>query len=71
MKIRSFIHGGSQERKRRAGTENVPGIIGLGKAALLAADSMEERTAQERKLRDYLIDKIEKEIPYCRLNGTG
>ena len=69
VKIRSFIHGGSQERKRRAGTENVPGIIGLGKAALLAADSMEERTAQERKLRDYLIDKIEKEIPYCRLNG--
>ncbi|WP_270396191.1 cysteine desulfurase NifS [Mediterraneibacter massiliensis] len=69
VKIRSFIHGGSQERKRRAGTENVPGIIGLGKAALLAADSMEERTAQERKLRDYLINKIEKEIPYCRLNG--
>lgn len=69
VKIRSFIHGGSQERKRRAGTENVPGIIGLGKAAFLAAASMEKRTAQERKLRDYMIDKIEKEIPYCRLNG--
>lgn len=69
VKIRSFIHGGAQERKRRAGTENVPGIIGLGRAAELAAASMEERTSKERELRDYLIERIEKEIPYCRLNG--
>ena len=69
VKIRSFIHGGAQERKRRAGTENVPGIAGLGKAVELAAASMEERMNYETELRDYLISRIEKEIPYCRLNG--
>lgn len=69
VKIRSFIHGGAQERKRRAGTENVPGIVGLGKAVELAASTMEERAERETKLRDYTIARIEKEIPYCRLNG--
>lgn len=69
VKIRSFIHGGAQERKRRAGTENVPGIVGLGKAVELAASTMEERAERETKLRDYMIARIEKEIPYCRLNG--
>ena len=69
VKIRSFIHGGAQERKRRAGTENVPGIVGLGKAVELAAASMKERMDYETELRDYLISRIEKEIPYCRLNG--
>lgn len=69
VKIRSFVHGGGQERKRRAGTENVPGIVGFGKAAEYAATTMEERTAKERELRDYLIGRIENEIPYCRLNG--
>lgn len=69
VKIRSFIHGGAQERKRRAGTENVPGIVGLGKAVELAAAAMEERAAKETELRDYAISRIEKEIPYCRLNG--
>ena len=69
VKIRSFIHGGAQERKRRAGTENVPGIVGLGKAVELAAATMEERAAKETELRDYAISRIEKESPYCRLNG--
>ncbi len=69
VKIRSFIHGGAQERKRRAGTENVPGIVGYGVAAERAAATMEERTAQERQMRDYLIQRITAEIPYCRLNG--
>lgn len=69
VKIRSFIHGGAQERKRRAGTENVPGIVGLGKAVELAVASMKERGAKEAQLRDYLISRIENEIPYCRLNG--
>ncbi len=69
VKIRSFIHGGAQERKRRAGTENVPGIVGLGVAARLAADTREERTAGEIKLRDYMIKRISEEIPNCRLNG--
>ena len=68
-KIRSFIHGGAQERKRRAGTENVPGIVGLGKAVERAVGTMEERTETERRLRDYLIDRVLKEIPYARLNG--
>lgn len=69
VKIRSFVHGGAQERKRRAGTENIPGIVGLGAAVKRAADTMEERTAKERRLRDYLIDRVLKEIPYARLNG--
>ena len=69
VKIRSFIHGGAQERKRRAGTENVPGIVGLGKAVELAAASMKERMDYETELRDYMIGRIEKEIPHCRLNG--
>ena len=69
VKIRSLIHGGAKERKRRAGTENVPGIVGYGVAAERAARTMEERTAKEREVRDYLIQKIEAEIPYCRLNG--
>lgn len=69
VKIRSFVHGGAQERKRRAGTENVPGIVGLGTAARRAADTMQERTKKEIELRDYLIGRIEAEIPYCRLNG--
>ena len=69
VKIRSFIHGGAQERRRRAGTENVPGIVGFGKAVERAVSTMEARTKNERELRDYLIERIEKEIPYCRLNG--
>lgn len=69
VKIRSLLHGGAQERKRRAGTENVPGIVGYGVAAERAARTMDARTAQEREVRDYLIEKIEAEIPYCRLNG--
>ena len=69
VKIRSFIHGGAQERKRRAGTENVPGIVGYGCAARLAAQTMEERRAKETQMRDYLIQRILKEIPHTRLNG--
>lgn len=69
LKLRSFIHGGAQERARRAGTENVPGIVGLAKAAEIACESMESRTGKEIMLRDYVIDRILKEIPYSRLNG--
>ena len=69
VKIRSFIHGGAQERRRRAGTENVPGIVGIGAAAECAARTRKERTGKEREMRDYLIRRIESEIPYCRLNG--
>ena len=69
IKIRSFVHGGAQERSRRAGTENVPGIVGLGAAVERALRIMEEKTAKEIELRDYLIERIEKEIPHCWLNG--
>ncbi len=69
VKIRSFMHGGAQERKRRAGTENVPGIVGFGKAAQLAMPAMEERARCEGELRDYLMDRIMEEIPYTRING--
>lgn len=69
VKIRSFLHGGAQERGRRAGTENVPGIVGLGAAVKYAFKDMENRAAKISALRDYLMEKIEKEIPYCRLNG--
>ena len=70
VKIRSFIHGGAQERKRRAGTENVPGIVGFGKAAEIAAANMEERIKYESELRDYLMDRVIAEIPYARINGS-
>ena len=69
LKLRSFIHGGAQERKRRAGTENVPGIVGYGAAAALAAETMEERAAKEQALRDHMIKRILEEIPHSRLNG--
>lgn len=69
VKIRSFIHGGAQERKRRAGTENVPGIVGFGKAAQIAMETMEERKKKEESLRDYLIERVLAEVPYTRVNG--
>lgn len=69
VKIRSFIHGGSQERGRRAGTYNVPGIVGLGRAAELAYENMAKRAEKEKELRDYFIDRISAEIPYTVLNG--
>lgn len=71
LKPGSFLHGGQQERGRRAGTENVPGIVGIGKAAELAFFHLEERAAKETALRDYLIREIGKRIPYCRLNGAA
>lgn len=69
VKIRSFIHGGAQERKRRAGTENVPGIVGVGKAVESAMAQREETERNVTALRDYLIDRVLQEIPFTRLNG--
>lgn len=69
VKIRSFIHGGAQERKRRAGTENVPGIAGMGKAVEIAMAQMEDTKKKETMLRDYLIKRVMEEVPYTRLNG--
>lgn len=69
LKLRNLIHGGAQERSRRAGTENIPGIVGFGKAIERAERIMQEKTQKEIELRDYLIDQIYEKIPYCRLNG--
>lgn len=69
VKIRSFVHGGAQERSRRAGTENIPGIVGLGAAVECAMRIMDTKTRKEIELRDYLIRRLENEIPHCWLNG--
>lgn len=65
----AFIHGGAQERRKRAGTNNVPGIVGMGKAVEIAMAEQQERIAAKVSLRDYLIEKMLKEIPYTKLNG--
>ena len=67
--IESLIHGGSQERGRRAGTENMPGIVGLGRAIEKAAAGIPERAAKTVRLRDLLIRGIHEQIPWARLNG--
>lgn len=64
-----FMHGGAQERARRAGTENVASIVGLGKAITLATKNIPEKAEKLSALRDYLIEHIMKEIPYVKLNG--
>lgn len=69
VKIRSFIHGGAQERNRRAGTLNVPAIVGFGKAAQIAGETMNERIEHEKRLRDHLVERVLSEIPHTRLNG--
>ena len=68
VRIDNLIHGGGQERARRAGTENIAGIVGLGKAMELAAENLEKHAAKMTKLRDRLIDGLLK-VPYSRLNG--
>lgn len=70
IKSGSFIHGGAQERKRRAGTENIPGIVGLKKATEIALDTMQVRIEKESQLRDYLMSRVLKEVPYSRVNGS-
>lgn len=69
LKLRNFVHGGGQERSRRAGTENVTGIVGFAKAVEIAFATMEERTKKEVEMRDYLIGRLLAEVPYVRLNG--
>lgn len=69
VRIAPFIHGGAQERSRRAGTLNVAGIAGMGEAAALAAQKLAQNAEKETKLRDYLIGRVLAEIPHSRLNG--
>ena len=69
VRIGAFIHGGSQERGKRAGTHNVPGIVGLAAAAKIAKENLESNMEYETKLRDYAISRIENEIPFAVLSG--
>ena len=69
VRIGAFIHGGSQERGKRAGTHNVPGIVGLAAAAKIAKENLESNIEYETKLRDYAISRIENEIPFAVLSG--
>ena len=69
LKLGALIHGGAQERNRRAGTHNVPAIIGMGEATRLAVSNMEVNAKKEIEIRDYFIERIEKEIPYVKVNG--
>ena len=69
LKVGSFLHGGGQEKGMRAGTENVPGIVGFAAAVSRAGRMMEDKIRRESALRDYLIARIEEQIPYCSLNG--
>ncbi|MCM1551311.1 MAG: cysteine desulfurase NifS [Butyrivibrio sp.] len=69
VRIGAFIHGGAQERGRRAGTYNTAAIVGFGAATELAERELDKRCVYESELRDYLIDRVLREIPYTRLNG--
>jgi len=69
VKMGALLHGGAQERSRRAGTHNVPGIIGMGEAVRIAMEEMENNAKVETEIRDYLIQRIETEIPYVKVNG--
>lgn len=70
VRLQSFLHGGAQEKRRRAGTENVPGIVGFAKAVELTFAEMEEAKERELKLRDYFMKRVLAEIPYARVTGS-
>lgn len=70
LKVRSFINGGSQERKRRAGTENVPGIIGMAKAVSLSIGDMDKNFEYTSKLQSYLTKRLKSEIDGVHINGS-
>ena len=69
VKIDNLIHGGGQERGKRAATENVAGMIGLAKALEIAVSELDQNMAELKRKRDRIIDGIQAAIPYCRLNG--
>lgn len=69
VRIGSFIHGGGQERGKRAGTHNTPGIVGFAEATRIASEELESKKKTETELRDYLIDRVLTEIPHTKLNG--
>lgn len=69
VRIDTFLHGGAQERSRRAGTENTAGVVGLGSAIEQATANLREKAERISALRDYLIDEVLRRIPYTKLNG--
>ena len=69
IKFDKFINGGHQERNKRAGTENVPGIVGIGKAIELAYENLEEHNKKIKELRDYYVEQVKEKIPYIKING--
>ncbi len=69
VRFQKFVNGGHQEKNKRAGTENVPGIVGLGKAIEVAYSSLEEHNKKIKKLRDYYVEEVKKRIPYIKING--
>lgn len=69
LKLKAFIHGGAQERSRRGGTENVPAIVGFGKAVELVMENREAESGRQSELRDYFIKEVLDKIPYAKLNG--
>ena len=69
-RISNYLHGGAQESKHRAGTENVPGIVGFGKAAEMAKEHFEEHVQHSSSLRDYFVERVLAEIPHTYLNGS-
>lgn len=69
VKIHNLIHGGAQERRKRAGTENIPAIVGYGKAAEMAKENMENHIAELTRLRNKLIEGVLERVPHTRLNG--
>ncbi len=69
-KFAPMIYGGEQERGYRSGTENVAGIVGMGEAAKEAMEQMDNRMRKEQKLRNYLAERLMREIPYTRINGS-
>ena len=69
VKFEKFVNGGHQERNKRAGTENVPGIVGLGKALEIAYRDLDEHNKKIKELRDYFVESIKEKIPYIKING--
>ena len=70
IKFQKFMNGGHQERNKRAGTENVPAIVGLGEAIEKAYNELDEHTSKIKELRDYYVKEVERRIPYIKINGS-
>ena len=69
VKFEKFIDGGHQERNKRAGTENVAGIVGIGKSIELAYENLNEHNKKIKELRDYYVEQVKEKIPYIKING--